>query len=280
MGVLPPINCTGSKEIGFTRSTDEFFGMIILVRKEGIFDFLLNGSTPISADRFTAVPGTNGDWFTAQISYSVFEVPVNATTTISNNIHSFQAGLINGNASSTCRYGYFSAFSTLFLGDDFNLCTGESATLDAGPGKELYLWNTGETTQAITVDTTGDYSVRVVREDCILSDTVHIEVRNGFVDLGPDVALCEGDTIQIDGQDNFRWTWSDGTTKRFLNVTQPGAYWVDVIDNNGCPARDSIDVTPFVSMPDDLVGISLRYVSVVPKCRINHQNAFASRFFL
>ncbi len=33
MAVLPPINCTGSKRIGFTRSTDEFFGMTILSRK-------------------------------------------------------------------------------------------------------------------------------------------------------------------------------------------------------------------------------------------------------
>ena len=38
-GVLPPINCTGSKRISFTRSTDEFFGMNILSRKEGIIRF-------------------------------------------------------------------------------------------------------------------------------------------------------------------------------------------------------------------------------------------------
>jgi gliding motility-associated-like protein len=262
MGVLPPINCTGSKEIGFTRSTDEFFGMIILVRKEGVFDFVLNGTSPIPANRFMAVPGTNGDWYTAQISYTTTEVPVNATSIISNNIHSFQAGLINGNAASTCRYGYFSAFSTLFLGDDINLCMGENTMIDAGPGKEQYLWNTGETSQAITVDTSGYYAVRVVREDCILTDTVHVEVREGFVDLGSDVELCDEDTMEIDGKDNFRWTWSDGSKDRYLSVTQPGTYWVDVIDDYGCPARDSIVVSQFVSMPDDSVGIFLRYVTV------------------
>ena len=46
------------------------------------------------------------------------------------------------------------------LGDDIETCE-ESVTLDAGPGYNSYLWNTGETTQTIEVNESGDYSVEV-----------------------------------------------------------------------------------------------------------------------
>ena len=217
MAVLPPVNCTGSKQISFTRSTDEFFGMNILVRKEGIFYFKLNGSsTLIGSEKFSPVPGTNGTWYTAQISLNTFDVPVNQASLISNDQFSFQAGIINGNAASSCRYGYFSAFSTLFIGDDFALCEGDTATIDAGPGKELYTWNTGATTQTIKVNTSGDYWVTVQREQCVLSDTLHVEVKNGSLDLGPDVELCIGETSNVDGKENFSWLWSNGSNKQFL----------------------------------------------------------------
>jgi len=261
MAVLPPINCTGSKEVGFTRSTDEFFGMNILVKKEGIFDFLLNG-TPISASNFIEVAGTNDEWYAAQVGFSVAQVPVNQTSTISNSAHSFQAGIINGNAGTTCRYGYFSSFSTLFIGDDFAICTGQTATLDAGPGKESYLWSTGEITQSIEVADEGDYWVTVTREDCVLSDTIHMDVKDGMEDLGPDVSLCPGDSTNIDGKENFSWLWSDGTTEQYLHTTIPGKYWVSVFDDIGCQASDTIVVSQFVSVIDELIDIELRYVTV------------------
>ena len=56
MAVLPPITCTGSKQIGFTRSTEEFFGMNVLVRKEGIFYFTLNGSSKLDTTDICSGP--------------------------------------------------------------------------------------------------------------------------------------------------------------------------------------------------------------------------------
>ncbi len=261
MAVLPPITCTGSKSISFTRSTDEFFGMNVLVKKAGIFSFKLNGRPLITADMFKPVPGTLDEWYTAQVSFSTAGVQAGAASVISNDQFSFQAGMINGNAGSTCRYGYFSSFSTLFIGDDLAICTGDSAVVDAGPGKESYLWSTGETTQSIEVRSAGDYWVRVVTEDCILTDTLHVDVRDGKVDLGPDVELCPGDTTNIDGGENFSWLWSDGSTKQFLQTTQLGKHWVSVFDNVGCEASDTINVLPYISNIEDIVDIRLDYIS-------------------
>ena len=244
MAILPSINCKGSPQIGFTRTTNEFFGLNILVMKEGIGSFTLNGFTGlIPASAFTAVPGTNDMWYTAQMSFNEAEVRVGHASLISNSTHSFQVGIINGNARSTCRYGYFSSFSTLFIGDDYDICEGQVATLDAGPGKESYLWSTGSTSQQIKVGAEGTYWVKVEREDCILYDTIKVRVRKGALDLGPDLEVCRGDTAIIDGKQNFSWNWSDGTTSQKFATTQAGKYWVSVFDYTGCQASDTVMVS-------------------------------------
>ena len=265
MAILPPITCTGSKRISFTRSTSEFFGMNILARQEAINSFKLsrNGITmnvPVNA--FIPVIGTNNAWYTAQLSYTTTEVPVNEATTISNDLYSFQAGIINGNASTTCRYGYFSSYSTLFIGDDFAICKGDTATIDAGPGKETYLWSTGATTQSIKVTDPGDYWVKVTREDCVLSDTVHMDVKTGHEDLGPDMELCPDATTNIDGKENFSWLWSDGSTGRYLRTKVLGKHWVNVVDDYGCKASDTITVNAYTGLVDASVGLKLEHVSV------------------
>lgn len=258
LAILPSINCKGSPQIGFARTTNEFFGLNVLVRKEGIAHFSMNGSSArVPSSAFTAVAGTNDKWYAAQLSFDISQVPVGQASLISNDVSSFQVGIINGNASSTCRYGYFSAFSTLFIGDDFDICEGAIATLDAGPGKESYLWSTGQTTEKIDVATAGEYWVKVEREECVLYDTVRVEVKKGNIEIGPDLEVCRGDTARIDGKENFSWKWSDGSTGRFLEATQEGKYWISVFDYTGCLASDTVRITmkelPVVDLGEDVL---------------------------
>ena len=263
MAILPPVTCTGSRQVGFTRSSSEFFGLNLLVRKEGIHYFTLNGSQSlIPPHLFKPVIGTNDKWYTAQLSFTTDEVPVDISSLLTNSKHSFQAGIINGNASTSARFGFFSSFSTLFIGDDFKFCDGATVSIDAGPGKESYLWNTGATTQSIQIDKTGDYWVTVSYEDCILSDSIHVDEVIGAVDLGPDVGICEGETTKIDGKENFSWLWSNGSTNQFLETDHLGKYWVSVFDENGCQASDTIFVERFVYEFDPDVTIEMNSVSV------------------
>ncbi len=241
MAILPSITCKGSPQIGFSRTTDEFFGLNVLIRKEGTGSFTLNGSSSlIPSTAFTPVPGTDDKWYTAQLSFSTSQIPVGQASLIKNSQNSFQVGIINGNAATTCRYGYFSSFSTLFIGDDVSICEGQTTTLDAGPNKESYLWSTGDVSQNIAVSTPGAYWVKVEREECVLYDTINVEVKKGYLDIGPDVQLCPGDTARIDGKENFSWQWSDGSMNQYLNTMTPGKYWVSVHDYTGCIVSDTV----------------------------------------
>jgi endonuclease/exonuclease/phosphatase family metal-dependent hydrolase len=66
------------------------------------------------------------------------------------------------------------ASATLTAGGPTTLCTGDSVTLTASSGTS-YHWNTGASTQSITVNQSGDYYATV---DCAPTDTVSVSVSN------------------------------------------------------------------------------------------------------
>jgi hypothetical protein len=72
---------------------------------------------------------------------------------------------------------------SVYLGVDQTLCDWDSVVLDAGVHNS-YLWSTGYTGQAITVDTSGAgigtfaYSVEVEDNNCYASDTILITFTN------------------------------------------------------------------------------------------------------
>lgn len=63
------------------------------------------------------------------------------------------------------------------LGEDRTLAEGSTLTLDAGNTGSSFLWSTGETTQSIMVDTTGEYSVTVTKGSATGADAVVISLK-------------------------------------------------------------------------------------------------------
>lgn len=174
--LIPPMVCTGSRKVYFTRSTSEHFGVNLLVGAGHQGNFTLNG-VPIPAGSFAAVPGTGGAYYSAQITYLVADVPVGTASVIENSTSLFHLGVINGGASSGCRYGYFSSFNAVSLGPDITVSYGSTITLDAGtPFGVSYLWSNGATTQTISVGIweLGSYWVEVNLGICKLTDAVCI----------------------------------------------------------------------------------------------------------
>jgi len=133
MAILPPLNCAGSQQVGFTRSTNEGFFVNLLVRAGAENSFTATPATvSIPGSAFKTVPGTNGEWKAAHISYTTAQVPVNTGIVVRNSADVFSLGIINGGAGSGCRYGFFSEFSgkiDVNAGPDQALCAGMNATL-------------------------------------------------------------------------------------------------------------------------------------------------------
>ncbi|MBC8045914.1 MAG: T9SS type A sorting domain-containing protein [Fimbriimonadaceae bacterium] len=153
---------------------------------------------------------------------------------------------------------HFNEIPDVDLGEDLNICSDDSITLDAEIEGASYEWNTGETTQTITVTTEGTFSVIVTTEfGCIDSDVMHVdEFLSPDVDLGTEIQLCTGGSVTLDAENSgATFLWSTGETTQTIEVTEPGSYSVEVTNIIGCSATGAVDVNitplPIINLGGD-----------------------------
>ncbi len=127
-----------------------------------------------------------------------------------------------------------------------DFCLGESTVLDAGAGFVSYLWNTGETSQMITVTTGGTYSVSTVDANgCSASAalTVQENIANSPIIEGAS-EFCLGTSTTLTAEAGYEsYLWNTGETTPTITVLEEGIYEVVAIDENGCTATNEIEVT-------------------------------------
>ena len=142
------------------------------------------------------------------------------------------------------------------LGDDVSFCDYDSITLNAGNGYLSYQWNTGETSPSVTVKTNGLFTVSAMDVNkCFARDTIMINVlQHPSFNLGADMSLCVGTSLNLDPGVYKSYLWYDGTTNRILTVNQPGKYSVTVTDNNNCVGQDSINIISLLPLPANFLN--------------------------
>lgn len=131
-----------------------------------------------------------------------------------------------------------------------SFCPGDSTTLDAGNPGATYIWSTGETTQTISVNAAGQYSVTATDAGgCVGSDTVTISLFAAPVINLPDPTICVGSSTVLDaGNAGATYSWSTGAVTRSITVSTDGVYSVTVTDGNGCSSTDDATVTTGTSL--------------------------------
>jgi gliding motility-associated-like protein len=122
------------------------------------------------------------------------------------------------------------------LPEKIDFCKGKSVTLDAGSGYSSYLWNTGATTQTITVSTPGNYSVMVTNSfGCQNTDNIQVS----YTILPEIVSVTVSNnsaTVFLSATGSFEYsldnfTWQDSNIFTNLSI---GEYIVYVRTKGGC----------------------------------------------
>ena len=279
--LLPPIVCTGSQEVAFVRSTNEFIGLKILVPAGGEDDFTFNGNTTnVEASDFNNVPGTAGAWKYANITATSF-VPQLQASRLSNSTSQFHLGIVHGGASSGTRYGYFSNYAAqayVVQVEDNTLCEGESLNLETndligasydwtGPGGFTGQGNPLEL-GVLDESDNGIYVVSGYVGACpIANDTLLLTVSPvpDLPEISGDNWLCEGESFSLstDSVGAVQYGWSgpegplpDATEIDIINATpaDSGTYTL-VINDHGCYsplASWDVNVQPQLSGQIDL----------------------------
>jgi len=153
------------------------------------------------------------------------------------------------------------AFLSINLGPDTSICPGASCILQSSPAYSgaLYLWNTGAATPTITATAPGTYWLHVSEGSCAGSDTVVVSERpNPSVNLGPDTAVCQGQSVTLHSLGAYTvpaYLWSTGGTSPSISVNTTGNY-ILTVTQNGCTGSDTVSVTikplPTVALPGPL----------------------------
>jgi len=130
---------------------------------------------------------------------------------------------------------------------DGSICQGATTQLCVPTGSSGYSWSTGATTNCITVDATGAYSVTVTNNGCssICSKTVTVNPLPACTISGAS-SICQGSTTQLCAPaGSSGYSWSTGATTNCITVGVAGTYSVTVT-NSGCTSicNKTITVNP------------------------------------
>lgn len=140
---------------------------------------------------------------------------------------------------------------------DTLLCPDETVEISATvPNMRNILWSNGltDTSQIISVE--GVYTATLTDSVfCEVQDSVYVGFHlEPFVELGNDTVICDGEPIFLVPTVSSVGTflWNDGSTDESLEVFVGGTYTVDILDENNCPAFDSISVGILSSLQPNL----------------------------
>ena len=114
-----------------------------------------------------------------------------------------------------------------------------------------FLWNTGETTQSITVPGPGEYCVKIIdSHGCIASACIVIkepcgENKDCFVHIKLQYSKTSDAytlTAVSKGVAPFTYKWSTGSADEAISVNEPGFYCVTITDHKGCHAVSCVEI--------------------------------------
>ena len=129
------------------------------------------------------------------------------------------------------------------LGPNVSICSGQTITLQSTNTFNSYLWNNGQTTATISINSPGVYWVDVPSGCSIARDSIVVGLSSFPFNIGPDMTICQGDTTNVQSVGTFTSiAWNTGSSSTSIQVNAPGIYSAIATNANGCTEQDSMEV--------------------------------------
>ncbi|MFZ6013088.1 MAG: FG-GAP-like repeat-containing protein [Bacteroidota bacterium] len=199
--------------------------------------------------------GSNGDyrWYTVSTGGTAIPGEVNGTytTPILTSTTSYYVSLINASGCESARTAVQATIvqltkptitaTVVISGGSASICQGDNETFTAPNGFAVYNWSTGASTQQISVNQAGTYSVIVGDGTCTspASDIVNVSIVPN-----PVAAITmNGEVLTASAGSSWQWyqngqSVSGATSQTFqISTIEYGVYAVDITNNQGCTSR-------------------------------------------
>jgi len=141
------------------------------------------------------------------------------------------------------------------LGEDKRAC--ESTTISTDQENVSYIWSTGSNTSSTEITTTGTYSLIITdASSCTGTDDIFVEIGEAIdLELGENIESCSVVSLESD-LENVTFDWSTGSNSNTTQANTTGWYYLDVSNELGCTAIDSVFVElgdiPVLELGDDI----------------------------
>jgi hypothetical protein len=143
-------------------------------------------------------------------------------------------------------------------------CAGGSVDLTSTAGT-TYLWSNTQSTQTITVTSSGTYTVQITDANGCTSSTsnaISVTVNplpaTPTITVGGPTTFCDGSSVVLTAPAASSYLWSTSANTQSITVTAAGSYTVQVIDGNGCISSSSaavnVTVNPIPPTPTITAG--------------------------
>ena len=140
----------------------------------------------------------------------------------------------------------------LDLGQDIQVCAGQSVTIPSGISGVDYLWQDGSDLPSYTTTQSGTFILRVSNLCGSDSDTIVVDISGvpPVAVLGPDTTLCENLTLLLTALADSETSiaWQDGSSASSFLVSSAGTYFLSLSNRCG-DSSDTVSVE-YLEAPD------------------------------
>lgn len=135
-------------------------------------------------------------------------------------------------------------------------CIGDTTRIVAPDGFATYTWSNSKTGKEIFVTESGNYYCTVTDANgcSAISNTINI-----YVDIPNELKIrtvgkyppCKGDSARLSSSAGFsQFEWSNGETKSYIIVREPGDYYLTAYTSLGCKSTYGPFSVSFIDIPD------------------------------
>jgi hypothetical protein len=127
--------------------------------------------------------------------------------------------------------------ATIFPAGPISICQGDSALISAPAGNASYHWNTAATSQSISVQVTGNYTVTVTNANNCTAVSAPVDITVAPLPAVPTITQSH-DTLTSSAASTYQWYLNDTAINnamgRTIVITRNGNYTVQVTDSGNC----------------------------------------------
>ena len=189
------------------------------------------------AAALTASPAAVYNWSTGERSQSI---SVKTTGSYTLSVTDQNGCTSPGNAVVAVRVNPLPTTPVITAGGPTTFCADQQVTLTATPDV-AYTWTSGQTTQSVTLNQSGNFSLQTKNEfGCLSKPSNTISLKVNALPPAPvltangRITFCEGDKVTLTATTPFTPFWTTRDSVQTITVKQSGTYTARVRDQNGC----------------------------------------------